>query len=205
MPRISAVTPQTYEELLFDAGVVFENLEYDTAKSATELFEIVQAAIPTEACLGASRGGVSWSSTAEYREVELDDVFVTVKGATQKGKITVAVELTLTQFSPENARRLINASDIVVEGNITTLTERTFIDTSKDYIDNLVIVVRQGVGNVAVIDMRDSINTAAGAIQTNSQGEAEMAVTFTATISDPDDTNAPYSIKWFRNSTTTEG
>lgn len=203
MPRISAVTPKTYEELLFDAGCVFENLDYSSAKTASELFAIVQAAIPTEQCLGASRGGVNWSSTAEYREVELDDIFVTVKGATQKGKITVAVSLTLTQFSPENARRLINASDITTDGNITTLKERTFIDTDKDYIDNLVIVVRQGVGNVAVIDMHDAINTAAGAIQTNSQGEAEMAVTFTATISDPEDTDAPYAIKWYRDATTT--
>ena len=200
MSRISAVTPNTYEELLFDAGVVFENLDYSSAQSATELFTLVKAAIATEACLGATRGGVQWTSAAEYREVELDDIFVTVKGATQKGKITVTAALTLTQFSPENARRLINASDITQEGNVTTLTERTAIDTTKDYIDNLVIVVRQGVGNVAVIDMKDTINTSEAGIQTNSQGEAEMAVTFTATISDPDDTNAPYSIKWFKNS-----
>lgn len=199
MARISAVTPKTYEELLFDAGVVFENLDYESATTASELFTLVRAAIPTEACLGASRGGVAWSSSAEFREIELDDIFVTVKGATQKGKITVTVSMTLTQFSPENARRLINASDITTEGNITTLKERTFIDTAKDYIDHLVIVVRQGVGNVAIIDMQDAINTAAGAIQTNSQGEAEMAVTWTATISDPEDPYAPYGIKWFKD------
>lgn len=206
MPRISAVTPKTYEELLFDAGVVFENLDYSTVDpesptAASDLFAIVKPAIPTEACLGASRGAINWSSAAEYREVELDDVFVTVKGATQKEKITVTVSMTLTQFSPENARRLINASDLTSEGNVTTLKERTYIDVAKDYIDHLVIVVRQGVGNVAVIDMQDAINTAAGAIQTNSQGEAEMAVTWTATISDPEDSHAPYSIKWFKNST----
>lgn len=202
MARISAVTPKTYEELLFDAGVVFEDLEYSTAKTASELFALVKTAIPTEKCLGASRGGVNWSSTAEYREVDLDDVFVTVKGATQKGKITVTVSMTLTQFSPENARRLINASELTKTGNVTELKERTYIDTDKDYIDHLVIVVRQGVGNVAVIDMHDAINTAAGAIQTNSQGEAEMAVTWTATISDPEDAYAPYSIKWFKDTTT---
>jgi len=200
MSRISAVIPKTYEELLFDAGVVFENLDYESATNATELYDLVKAAITTEACLGATRGGVSWSSSAEFREIELDDIFVTIKGATQKGKITVTVSLTLTQFSPENARRLINASDITETGNITELRERTFIDTSKDYIDHLVIVVRQGIGNYAVIDMENVINTAAGAIVTNNNGEAEMAVTWTATIADPEETTAPYSIKWFKNS-----
>jgi|GEM_PF-3145058 len=197
MSRISAVTPKAYEELLFDAGVVFENLDYSAATNAEELYTLVKAAVGTQACLGATRGGVNWSSTAEFREVELDDVFVSVKGSKIKGKIAVAVQLTLTQFSPENARRLINASDITVNGNITELRERTYIDVAKDYIDNLVIVVRQGLGNYAVIDMENAINVSAGAIQTNSQGEAEMAVTFEATVSNTEETTAPYGIKWF--------
>ena len=201
MSRISAVIPNTYEELLFDAGIVFENLDYSAATDATSLYALVRAAIATDECLGATRGGLNWSSTAEYDEIELDDVFVTVKGSVQKGKITVTVALTLTQFSPTNAQRLINASDITEEGNITTLRERTSIDLD-DYMDHLVIVARQGVGNYAIIDMENVINVSAGTVQTNNQGQAEMAVTFQASVGDPESTTAPYGIKWFKNAPT---
>lgn len=199
MSRISAVTPKTYEQLLFDAGVLFENLDYSAATTASELLALVKAAIPTEACLGATRGGLTWTSEGEFRAIELDDIFVDIKGSQIKEKVTVTVEGTFTQFSPENARRFINASDITVTGNITELKERLSIDTDIDYIDNAILVVRQGVGNVAVIDMENCINTSPASLKTNSKGEAEIPLKLVATLADDTATHAPYAIKWYKN------
>lgn len=194
MNRISGITPNTYKEMFYDVGVVFDGLDYSAAKTVAELKALVEPAIKTEACFGATRGGLSFSSSSEFEEITLDDKFYSVIGDMMKGKTTVTLKFTVVQFSPENFRRGINAARVTEDGDgRTIIREATSIDTASDYID-LSFVIRQGNGDFAVFELFNAINTEGTEIKTNDKGQAEMSLTYVASNADPDDPYVPYKI-----------
>lgn len=198
MARLGSPTPSTPQNMFFDAGMLFEDLDYSTATDADSLFALLVAAIDDGSCFGATRGGINFSSAAEYGAIEHDDIFYDLKGSKIKGKVTVSITSTLVEFTEDNLGRIVNAADVEVINGIPTLTERTSIDTEKDYIDHIVCAVRQGDNDWAIIELDNCINLAEFSIQTNNEGQAETPLNLVASVDTAGATHAPYRIKWFR-------
>lgn len=182
--------------MFYDVGVVFEGMDYKAVKTVAELMALINPAIKTDKCFGATRGGLSFSTSSEFEEIELDDKFFSVVGDKMKGSTNVTLQFTAVQFNPENFRRGINAARVTedAESGVITIREATSIDVEQDYI-NLSFVIRQGNGDYAIFELFNAINVDSTEIKTNDKGQAEMSLTYTASASDPDDPYVPYSIK----------
>lgn len=203
MPRVRAVRKETYDNLQFDAGVLFINLDISSAKTAQELFELVKAA-PEDNRLGVTRGGISFTSEAEWREIEFDDNPGPFMGSSEKGIATVTLETTLIEATPENTKLAMGTADIIEVDGVTVVQERDYIDILKDYIPKLLLVARKGKDKFNVIEMDNVISTGGYNEQTNSEGETEISITLQATREDMDTVgDLPYRKLFFPVATET--
>lgn len=197
MPRVRAVRQVTYDNLQFDAGVLFKNLDISSAKTASELFDLVKTA-PEENRLGVTRGGVSVTSEAEWREVEFDDNPGPFMGSSEKGISTVTLETTLIEATPENTKLAMGTADILNVEGVTVVQERDYIDILKDYIPKLLLVARKGKDKFNVIEFDNMISVGGYNEQTNDAGETEISITLQATREDMDtEGDLPYRKLFF--------
>lgn len=198
MAKIAAVRKETYDNLQFDAGVLFQNLDISTAKTAGDLLALLRAATEDER-LGVTRGGSEFKSEAEWREIEFDDSPGSFVGSSEKGKVTVTLTTTLLEATVQNIMLAMGTADMVttVDGTVI-IQERGSIDPLKDYISKVLLVTRKGKEEFNVVEM-DNVISIGGFNQKNSSGsESEIAVTLQATKDSMDSGDAlPYRIIYF--------
>lgn len=207
---LTGVTANSFSNLQLDAGVFIEGFEYGTITTLEGLITAANAAIQTEKCLGATSGGMTFSSVPEVRAIELDGMRQDFKGSYVKDKTVITMETTLTEVTSENLRRVLCASTVTEEGTaatgiITKVRERLNIDVTQDYIPSLTWIGDLLDGRLAVITLFNCINTSGMTWTAADKSNATFPVTFTATNSDFSDKDwAPYEIKIFNKPTTTE-
>jgi len=195
---LTGLTANSFNNLQMDAGVFMEDFDWSTIATLDELLTAVVTAIDSGACLGATSGGMTFSSSPEMRSVELDGMRQDFKGSQIKDKTTVTMETTLTEITPENLRRILCASDVTITGDITEIRERLNIDIDQDYMDSLTWVGDLNDGRSAAIVLLNCINTNGTTWTAADKSNATIPVTFTATNSDFADRNyAPYKLLIF--------
>lgn len=199
---LSGLTANSFQNLQLDAGVFIENFDYSAMTTLDALLNAIIAAIDTEACLGATSGGMTFKSTPQIRTIELDGMRQNFKGSQIKDKTEVAIETTLTEVTGENLRRILCASDITEDGDIIKIRERLNIDIDQDYMDSLTWAGDLNDGRSAVITLFNCINTNGAAWTAADKSNATFPVTFVAANADFTDKNyAPYEIILFNKST----
>lgn len=195
---ITGVRADSFPNLQLDAGVFVEGFDYSTITTLDDLITAAIAAIDSEGCLGATSGGMTLSSTPEIRNIELDGMRQDFKGSQVKDKTVVTIETTLTEFTPENLRRVLCASEISTDGDVVTIRERLNIDIDQDYIDSLTWMGDLLDGRMAMVTLFNCLNTSGMSWAAADKANATLPVTFTATNSDFADRDyAPYHIKIF--------
>jgi len=195
---LTGLTSNSFPNLQLDAGVFIEGLDLSTITNLSDALAAIDTAIQTDACLGATSGGMTFSSSPEFRDIDLDGMRQDFKGSKIKDKTSVTIETTLTELTPENMRRIICASDVTVDGDITIIRERLNIDLSQDYIDSLTWIGDINDGRIAVITLYNCLNTNGTGWVAADKANANFAVTFTATNADLADRNyAPYDVRIF--------
>jgi hypothetical protein len=161
----TGITPQTYESLIMDAGVV-----------------IVNYGEPSQRVLGATNGGVTFSwRELEWRSPEIDGLKGPLAGAS---RITRAVPQIVANLVEWNLENLMLAMPGFTEVNdppagFTRLERSTRVVSIDDYPVNVAVVGRLSNSNAAVIIV---INRplVMDAVELNMQQntEATSAVTF---------------------------
>lgn len=195
---LTGLTADSFQNLQLDAGVFIEGFDTSTITTLAALVTAVNAAIQTDACLGATSGGMTFTSTPEFRDIELDGMRQDFKGSKIKDKTAVGIETTLTEVSQENLRRILCASDVTVDGDVVKVRERLNIDIEQDYIDSLTWAGDLNDGRVAVITLFNCLNTNGTTWTAADKSNATFPVTFIATNSDFADRDyAPYTIQIF--------
>lgn len=195
---LTGVTAKSFPNLQLDAGVFIEKFDYSTVTTLDEALTAAIEAIDTAACLGATSGGMTFSSIPEIRVIELDGMRQDFKGSQIKDKTVVTIETTLTEFTQENLRRVLCASEVTLDGDVVTIRERLNIDIEQDYLDSLTWIGDLVDGRIAMVTLFNCLNTAGTTWTAADKSNGTLPVTFTATNSDFEDRDyAPYHIKIF--------
>lgn len=196
---ITGATAQGFEHLLLDSGALIENFKakYDTITTFNALIDAYLTALYTTDCLGLSRGGNHFISEGEPRQVEFDGSRVRFKGDFVKDAAHPRIETTLLEFTPENLKRIIPASDITSAGAKTVLRERLRIKDA-DYMKSLTWIRELKNGSISLFTLFNPMNTANVDITGPDKNEGEMSVVFEGFNDNFQDLEyAPYEILIF--------
>lgn len=183
MSKITALTKDTYNNMQYDAGVLYKNLSISTAKTVAELLIILKAAKP-ENIIGVTRGGIEVKSEAEWRETEFDDSPSGFVGSSEKGNPKVTISTTILEATAENVKMAMGTADIKVVNTIDVVQERDHIDLLKDYMSKVILVARKGKDKLVVLEFDNVISVGGYSEKTNSKGETELPIVLQATKAD---------------------
>ena len=199
---LTGTTSDSYRNLKLNAGVLIEDLEYTGAETLQEIKALIRAAIPTNKCLGATRGGSTFVSEAETRTIELDGQRVSFKGSTVKDSVTAQIETTLMEFTEDNLRRIFPTSEIEKneETGMVKLRERIPINLETDYMKKLSLVTNRNDGGIIIFTLFNPMNTEGANISGEDKNEGEIPLTFVAYNDNFEDSEyAPYEMMMWTN------
>lgn len=194
---LAGVTAASFRNLKLNMGVLIEDLEYTGEETLAEIITIVDTAIKTPKCLGATRGGSTFVSEADTRQIEFDGQRVRFKGDLIKDSVMARIETTLLEFTAENLRRIIPTADIVSDdtNNTVKFRERIQVNIDTDYMRKLSLVTDRSDGGIIIFTLFNPMNTEGVNISGEDKNEGEIPVVFEGFNNDFADRNfAPYEV-----------
>lgn len=180
-----AITSETAQNLLLDAGVVYINYGLGAGQG--------------ERILGATEGGNKFKIEREIKEIELDGVKGKTKGLRRIISENASLEVNLKELSAENIALALAGSAVsdypTVAASHDEIRSSGTI-ASSDYIDNVALVAKISGSGVPVICILENViadgNFEIGATHND---EAVVPVVFSAHF-DPDVDEVPYAIRY---------
>lgn len=193
MKMLSGLTKKTTEHIALDAGVLFTGLDMESYGTAQALLEAITPAIKSGSaggitCLGATRGGGTYSVEMTWRQIEADGARGDTKGMTVLDEGRVHLSATLLEITPGNLVLAMATGEQTQEGSITKITIRKWAELT-DYKEHLVWVGNRADGQLIALDLYNAINTAGTTITYTDKGEAVMPVDMYAHAEDVEDTD----------------
>lgn len=194
---VTGVRPQTFKNLVLNAGAFLQNFKWQDYKNAEELeAAVIEALLDDSKTFGATLGGGSFQLVPEVRQIEADGKRYEFVGSTLFDSWTVKMTGTLKEVTPGNFERILPTAEKKTEGNVTTIRVRTSLD-DEDYIPTFVWVGDTSEGFM-LIELENVINTTGANMTFTDKGEATLPFEFTAHKSDVTDLEyAPVTIVYF--------
>ena len=155
---LSPITAETYQALVFDAGMLLYNFDFSTATDASTLAALVKKAETRSASwLGATKGGVniqtnrtSWSPEFDYAGRN------SYKGSTRFSGAAPKMTGSLVEIRPENLKIVSGSADMKTNAKITTI--QPMVDIPKDaYLDNVVWIGCVGEEGLCLVEMKNAL------------------------------------------------
>lgn len=199
---LAGVTAQSFRNLKLDAGVLIEDFDYLGTEDLNEILAKVIAAIDTNKCLGATRGGSTFVSESETRQIEFDGQSVRFKGDLIKDSVSARIETNLLEFSPENIKRIIPTASMEIDetNNIVKFRERIKINIDTDYMKKLTLIADRSDGGIILFTLFNPMNTEGMNLSGEDKNEGEIPVVFEGFNDSFDDRdNAPYELIMWLN------
>lgn len=148
MKGIAGVTADTAKHLVFDAGVVYFNIDVEALEDAvTE--DPVTTALATAVKVGATRGGSTFNAGRTLREIEADGLLGPVKGLVRREEVRPLLTVNMLEMSKGNLVKAIAGATEAVAGKFTKITGGPITDTS--YIDNIALLAAYSGSSKPVI------------------------------------------------------
>lgn len=176
--RFTKIPEDTFKRLQLNAGILLRN------------FDPVMASVNSEAIIGATTGGVSFTAAPSFSDFgeDIDGVPRNMKELKRLDSWDVSMSGTFVTIDINGAKSLIGAGD-VVENKITPrneLKETDFDDVwwVGDYSEDN----SEETGGFVAIHMMNALSTGGFSIQSNNNGKGNFAFTYTAhySIANPD-------------------
>ena len=199
MPVAGMTTPltgNTFKKLILNAGaflVGFDPSSYTTAETLKAA--VLTALESADTCLGATRGGGTFTVSREMRQVEADGVRYRFVGDTFVDSSDGYISTTLIETGEvKQMKRAMGTADATTTGAKTVLKMRTRI-ADTDYLANLCWVGDIADGGFVVIWLKNAFNTTDLTLTFTDKGEATLPVEFHAFQSNVEDYDyAPYEV-----------
>lgn len=203
---ITAARAEGFKHVLLNVGALFQNFDYSAIKTTAELKTALNSALADEAkCLGMTRGGGSFTTTREMRQIEADGLRYRYVGDTITDSVDATLNFTFIEFAPKNIKMGLTAADTATDSEKTTITPRTLIK-SGDYLHNLVLATDLNDGGVMLIAFKNALNTADFTITYTDKGEATYPLELHPYQDNLEDFDtAPYEIVIFEPAATPTG
>ena len=195
----SPIRNAAFNNLQLNAGIFLIDLDYSSIADAAALKTAIASAVTTgTSILGVTRGGGTFTVTRETRTPEVDGMRYPFKGSDFVDSADAYLSTTLLEVNEANFKRLLASGDSTTSGKKTTITMRTAIDPSSDYIDKLAWVGDLSDGRLVLIELDNAINTADFSLTFTDKGEGTMAAEFHARQAEVlDYDNAPFRVVIF--------
>lgn len=159
MEMMTPIREETFQNMIFDAGILLKNFDYSTAKDAASLAALVKAAKDSgTGLLGATKGGVNPQTNFEFWEPEPDGKRMSFKGAKRLSNADCVISGTLVEMTPDNVRDVLTLADKSGEGSVVTVQPRFSIQEG-DYIDSLVWIGNWGSEGLCLVDLKNAVCT----------------------------------------------
>lgn len=182
--EITAVRPQTFENLQLNAGAVLKGFDVSLYTDYDTLEEALFAALKDSTkALGATRGGGTFTATPTMRSVEADGKRYEFKRSTVIDVWDIKLATTLLEITPDNFVIALGTAEKTEEnsftkGKKTTIKLRTNIKDG-DYIKNLVWFGNTSKGLVAIA-LDNALNNTGVTLTFSDKGEGTIPVEFHA-------------------------
>lgn len=187
---LTALTPASYENVQINAGVFVLGVDPGKMESKDAFLQALNTAVKDKTkCLGATRGGGSFSVTKETRVIEADGRRYGFKGDRVVDSMDAMISTTLIEIVPENIEHALAAADIEDKTWCKAIMPRTEIK-DEDYIDVITWVGDTNKGYIA-ITLYNALNTADMNYGFTDKGEGTLPIELHAHQSGVNDYDKP--------------
>jgi len=199
----SPIRSETFKNLQLNAGIFIKNFDYSAATDAETLKTAIASAITNGTnLLGATRGGGTFTATREIRTPEVDGMRYGFIGSDFVDSVDAYLSTTLIEVTPTSIKACLGNATSSSSGKVTTIKMHTAIEDA-DYIQNLCWIGDIADGQLVLICLKNSLNTADFALTFTDKGEGTLAAEFHARQANVDDYDyAPFEIVYFETSGT---
>jgi hypothetical protein len=136
MQGLSGVGADTSKHLIFDAGVVYANIDITALEDGTSE-DPVGDAIENAIKFGATRGGSTFNVGRTLRDVEVDGRLGRVKGLTRRQTVEPVLTVNMLEMTKANLAQAIAGATQTTTGKFTKITGGPITDDS--YLENLAL------------------------------------------------------------------
>ena len=200
MEMVTPIRAETFENLVFDSGILLKNFDYSSATDAASLAALIKTARESgEGLLGATKGGINPQTSFEFWEPELDGMRMSFVGAKHLSKADCMISGTLVEMTPGNVRDVLGLADATTEGGVTTVQPR-FSISEGDYIEHIVWIGNLGMDGLYLVDLRNALCTVGLNTQTTDKDVGTLPFEFHGHADDVSSTELPNKYLFFRAS-----
>lgn len=200
MDMVTPVRAETFENLVFDAGMLFKNLDYSSATDASTLMTLIKTEkekTSGSALLGATKGGINPQTNFEFWSPELDGKRMPFKGEKRLSSADCVVSGTLVEMTPDNVKDVLGLADKTGSGTKITVQPRFSIKEG-DYIEHLVWVGNLGSDGLYLIDLKNALCTTGLSTQTTDKDVGTLPFEFHGHADDVSSTDLPITYLFFK-------
>ena len=175
---VTGLRTSSMQNLVLNEGAFLVGFNYSTYETAATLEAAIIAALQdNEKLLGATNGGGTFVCVPTTRQIEIDGIRGSVKGATHVDSWDIRLTGTLKELKKATLAKLMMCAD--VDSSVTNITKITLHNDieATDYIPNLCWVGSTPYGYV-LIGMTDVLNTAGVTMTFQDKNEATIPFEF---------------------------
>lgn len=175
---VTGLRTSSMQNLVLNEGAFLIGFDYSTYATAAALeTALISALQDGTKLLGATNGGGTFVCVPETRQIEIDGIRGSVKGATHVDSWDIRLTGTLKELKQDTFSKLMMCAD--VDDTVTNLTKITLHNdiVATDYIDNLCWVGSTPYGYI-LIGMTDVLNTAGVTMTFQDKNEATIPFEF---------------------------
>lgn len=201
IPSLFAVDVKSFQSMVFDAGMLFDGLDYASATDAQSLAEIIKTAKEQRTkMLGATKGGINIQCAFTFWNPEPDGYRMSFKGDKRLDKADVKISGTAVEFTPDNVKRTIALADVTGEGGKIGVKPRFSIKLG-DYTDHLIWVGNLGSEGIVLVDLKNALCTNGLNTQTTDKDIGTLPFEYVGHADDVLSTELPVGIWFFGKAT----
>lgn len=200
MADIGMITPiraESFEQMIFDAGMMLKNFNYASATDAATLAQLIATAKEEGTSLmGATKGGVNIKSVPSFWNVEADGMRMPFVGSKRPDTADVKITGTFVEYTPDNVKDVLAVADKAGEGAKITIQPRFSIKAG-DYIKSLVWVGNHGSDGIVLVELKNALCTTGLNTQTTDKDVGTLPFEFVGHADDVSSTELPIKILFF--------
>lgn len=200
MADIGMITPiraESFEQMIFDAGMMLKNFDYASATDATTLAQLIATKKESGTSLmGATKGGINFQSVPSFWSPEPDGMRMPFVGSKRPDTVDVKIAGTLVEYTPDNVKDVLAVADKTGEGAKITIQPRFSIKEG-DYIKSLVWVGNHGSDGIVLVELKNALCTTGLNTQTTDKDVGTLPFEFVGHADDVSSTELPIKILFF--------
>lgn len=201
MEMMTPIRAETFQNLVFDAGILLKNFDYSSATDAESLAALIKAAKESgTGLLGATKGGVNPQSNFEFWEPELDGKRMSFKGAKRMSNADCMISGTLVEMTPDNVKDVLALADLTTTSNSVTKVQPRFSISVGDYLDSVVWVGNLGSDGLFLVELRNALCTTGLSSQTTDKDVGTLPFEFHGHADDVSSTELPITYMFYKAS-----